>query len=305
MARTLVMVVVLGLVVPRAALAQPDKTPPADQPDKKKTDDLLRRAVGADKKVKKKAKPGNHKERAKQLAREADQVKRKKPAEAVKLLLRAYSLYPSPVILYNLGIAYELARRPADAFNAYTGYLIKIDFPTGGVLSKTKATLKALRPKVCLLDISAPYRAGAQLHIDGKLIGVAPLSRPHAVMPGKHEVTARIDDREVAWEPLEAVAGKTMAVKLWRKRGQKVVNLPKARATDVAERPPTLISGEQGAVVVRKPVRTVARRRPIYKRWWFWTAVGVAVGGATAFALSSGGGGDDTPSFGRWTFGEF
>ncbi len=33
--------------------------------------------------------------------------------------------------------------------------------------------------------------------------------------------------------------------------------------------------------------------RPVYKRWWFWTIIGVGVVGGTAYALSSSGGGND------------
>jgi len=35
-------------------------------------------------------------------------------------------------------------------------------------------------------------------------------------------------------------------------------------------------------------------KRPVYKKWWFWTIIGVGVAGGTAYALSSAGGNDNT-----------
>jgi tetratricopeptide (TPR) repeat protein len=53
--------------------------------------------------------------------------------------------------------------------------------------------------------------------------------------------------------------------------------------------PPQIVTAPPQAVVVVPPPPRDEESRPVYKRWWFWTAVGVAVAAGTVGALAATG----------------
>jgi tetratricopeptide (TPR) repeat protein len=65
---------------------------------------------------------------------------------SVELLLRAYDLHPEPLLLYNLGRAYEGLGRIDEALDVYGRYLeAEPDAPRRGAVEQSIETLRAMR----------------------------------------------------------------------------------------------------------------------------------------------------------------
>ena len=102
---------------------------------------------------------------------------------------------------------------------------------------------------------------GATVKIDGKVEGVTPFDKDIAV--GKRTVTVSALGFKDETRPIDIKAGETYTLDFDLKE------LPKVEA-------------ESGA---------------FYKKWWFWTIIGVAgAGAATAIALTAGGGTTTSPN---------
>lgn len=99
-------------------------------------------------------------------------------------------------------------------------------------------------------------------------------------------------------------AGKTpLAHRIYGKPGAVRLTVEKAGHEPFA-RELTLLAGKHQLVVVELRVKVTAPpdgptsmpaappSRPFYKRWWFWTAVGVVVAGSAAAIVASQTGGD-------------
>jgi hypothetical protein len=101
---------------------------------------------------------------------------------------------------------------------------------------------------------------GADVTIDGKLVGQSPLRTE--VEAGQHELRVSLDGYHDAAKDVVLQAGESYQVAL------PMVALPA---------PPPPIT---------------AHDRPIYKKWWFWAATGVVAVGATALVIGASGSGD-------------
>jgi hypothetical protein len=115
-------------------------------------------------------------------------------ALAVRKYGEAFALKPSYDIAANLGAAELKLAKFADAAN-HLAYAIR-NFPPSGDAKKKAGAEKLYgeaRQKVGALDIVAP--PGAEVFVDGKSVGKAPLTDPVYVDPGAHEVEARDGDR--------------------------------------------------------------------------------------------------------------
>ena len=115
-------------------------------------------------------------------------------ALAVKKYGEAFALKPSFDIAANLGATELKLAKFAEAAN-HLAYAIR-NFPPSGDPKKKAGAEKLYgeaRQKVGALDIVAP--PGAEVFVDGKSVGKAPLADPVFVDPGPHEVEAKDGDR--------------------------------------------------------------------------------------------------------------
>lgn len=104
---------------------------------------------------------------------------------------RAHELSPSWVILFNVGKAASLSAEPVQAIEAYQCHLeLGGDEIDPMRRSEVLAEIEKLRSEIGLLVIEVDD-AGAEVFIDDRRAGVAPLPEPILVNPGSRLVRAK------------------------------------------------------------------------------------------------------------------
>jgi tetratricopeptide (TPR) repeat protein len=173
--------------------------------------------------------------------------------EAAEHYEEAYRLVPDPILLFNIAQSYRLGGKPDKALYAYRAFLRTAgsDAPNREVVEKHIAELKRQ------LDENKnghPEPASA----------TAAAASPANIVAGVPPSTAS--------QPVSPAPAGTF--------------LASARATS-----PQTATSDSGLSVQGTPGgEPQAVRRPFYKAWWFWTAVGGAVvaGTVTAFLVGRG-----------------
>ena len=173
----------------------------------------------------------------------------------------AYRLSAKAPLLYNVGKSYDGASDFARALDAYQRFLDAaspdnpdVDFAAGRV-----ERLQKLVGHV----VVAGAVPGSAVALDGQPVGKAPLPSALVVNPGRHSLELTHDGYA---------------------RFRTAVDVPVGGSTTVAAR-------QLEDVKVVRVAAPVAAEKPLYKRWWLWTAVGGAVvvaGVITAVVLTRG-----------------
>jgi tetratricopeptide (TPR) repeat protein len=189
--------------------------------------------------------------------------------DAAREFEEAYRLSNRPELLYNMGKSYDGAGDPARALAAYRRFLAAVkQSPDRAVVD---ARIRALGDVVGRISIQSTV-TGALVSIDGTTAGTTPLALVEA-NPGAHSV-------EVAKEGYAT----------WRGS----VNVRSGIDESVEANPTSLVK----VIRVEVPAATRPAEKPVYKKWWFWVALGgaaVAVAGAvTAGVLATSS--DQVPS---------
>ena len=176
----------------------------------------------------------------------------------------AYKLYPSPKLFPNIGSCYKYMGRNLEALEYYERFVKATD------ASVDAPGIKKLRREVAV-EIRNLLRLVGRLRVvvtvPGAVVKVAGLERGRAPF-----------DQELRFEPGRI----NITVK---KKGHynfdRTVRINAGKGTTVEVR---VLIKIKPKVVVRFKQAT-----PLYKRWWFWTAVGSLVaGGVTALAVTYG-----------------
>lgn len=177
---------------------------------------------------------------------------------------KAYALYPSPKLYPNIGSCYKYMGRNLKAIIYYEKFLAESE------MDSADATTVKLR-RMCRLEIKALKKLIGRLRVivkvPGALVKVAgfaalhsPLDKQFRFNPGRINILVKKKgfyafDRTVV---IKAATDQVVKVLLLKKIKPKVV---------IRIKPAT----------------------PLYKRWWFWTAIGSLVaGGVTAAAVVLG-----------------
>jgi tetratricopeptide (TPR) repeat protein len=198
-------------------------------------------------------------QRAKQLRDlGAEAIERKDFATALDAFGRAYALFPSPNLRFNMGVALDQLGRSAEAIEAFEDFLAATsDVPAeGGEYAGTR--IAALSPRVARVDIIAP--PSARVTVDGIAIAL-PRTRPLPAMPGQREISASRVGYVTASQRVRLVAGERRRVEL---------TLEPLVRTSPAPPPPRALA-----------------RTPVHRKWWLWTSLGAVVtGGAVALGVA-------------------
>lgn len=200
----------------------------------------------------------------------------------------AYAIFPSPRISMNIALTLEAKGDAPGAAAHYERFLMEAKQKKGkkGPARQLNMTvtkkLQALREKLGSLTLSCSVE-GAEVLLNGESRGRTPMEHRLYVKPGKYPLKLRKKGQGSWHKGLVIAAGQHLKVAVPQGALAKVV---------VNEPAPTALS------------RTPRAGTPIYKRWWFWTAIGagalVVAGGVTAGVLANQGPPD--PELGGITF---
>jgi Tetratricopeptide repeat len=115
--------------------------------------------------------------------------------EAIREFESAYALSPKPSVLYNLGQAYAASGRAVEAVRTLGKYLEQSD-PAADAERRAKAAalIDYQRQRVGTLVLEVEP-AGAEIVLDGVLLGKAPLPEPVPVTAGVHGLSVNAAGR--------------------------------------------------------------------------------------------------------------
>ena len=124
---------------------------------------------------------------------------------------QAYSMFPSPAILFNLARSEQLSGKNVDAAAHYRRFLREPPHPkvTEDMRTRARGYLGEVTRTVAQVKIDA--RKSAKISIDGKTVDDA-LDEPVAVAPGKHVIEARVGG-DVERLEVDATVGTTVPAK--------------------------------------------------------------------------------------------
>ncbi len=126
--------------------------------------------------------------------------------------LEAYKLTQAPGILLNLGISELRTNRVAEGGNHLLRFLRDYADATPEERASAQASLEECKRKASLIEVhvDAP---GAEVTLDGALVGKAPLADPVFVEPGPHELAAS-DGSNNATARVDAKRGQSVKASL-------------------------------------------------------------------------------------------
>ncbi|HEV3032971.1 MAG TPA: hypothetical protein VG319_15090 [Polyangia bacterium] len=209
----------------------------------------------------------------------AQQMDDRQYDKAVESFSEAYRLVPSPKVLYNLGIAYLSVARYADALRALEGFLAEATDAPAASQATARRHVADLRAKVVTLELKSD-RPGAELALDGRSLGAVTFDHPLVIDPGPHEVRARAG-ADVVEQAFTAQPGQSMTLTLtFTAAANGAAGATTAGAGTSALAPP---APAPLALLTATPAPPSAR--PVYRRPWFWAAVGGGVAVAAAIIL--------------------
>jgi hypothetical protein len=134
-------------------------------------------------------------------------------AGALEKFKEARATYASPKIWFNIGQANRDLGRFDDAMAAFEKFLIGASDASPGAIADARKATDELRPKLGQVRIEC-QTPGAEVNIDGKVVGQAPLLDPIWAMPGRHQITALVAGASPAVETVNVVAGTEILVDL-------------------------------------------------------------------------------------------
>lgn len=108
---------------------------------------------------------------------------------AIAEFKQAYALSPHPTVLYNLGQAYAASGRAVEAVQTLRKYLETADPKTDAERrSQAAALMEYQGQRIGTLELSVEP-SGAEVSLDGELLGTAPLAGPLSITAGTHALT--------------------------------------------------------------------------------------------------------------------
>jgi hypothetical protein len=201
-------------------------------------------------------------------------------ASALEKFNQAYAEFQSPKLLFNIGQASRDLGRLAEAMDAFGHFLTEATDAPPDMTAEAKKSVAELEAKLGKLRIQCST-PGAEISVDGKPVGVVPITDFIWVMPGKHQVTARHPDTAPAIEDVEVNANWVHAVVISLQPLARVVATEPARARAPA------VALE--ATKTEEPEPAKASAGSHHGRRWTWVAAGSAVvfaGTAAIFGTS-------------------
>jgi hypothetical protein len=213
-------------------------------------------------------------------------------AAALAKFEAAYAVFPSPKLWFNIGQANRDLDRPVRALDAFERYLSGVPDAPPDMAADARASVADLQKKLGRLRIDCET-PGAEISLDGKPIGTAPLPDAIWATLGRHQVTASSAGFAPAIEGVDVVAGGLHKVGLRLAALAPPPPPPPAPApAPVVETPPlTPVPALTPRTELTEPAAPPANAREGWwlGRKWTWVAAGSAVllgVGATVLSVS-------------------
>jgi len=112
-------------------------------------------------------------------------------AEALESFRTAYRIRPHPSVLVNIANCYVALNRPQDAISTFERFLNDPTVsPTPQQRTEIETALAEARSHLATINVLV-FPPGADVYLDGDLVGTAPLRRPLQTGPGPHVIEAR------------------------------------------------------------------------------------------------------------------
>lgn len=239
-------------------------------------------------------------------------------AVALEAFEASYAARPVPVVLFNIAQTLRALDRPAEAIEAYRGYLRTDDELDDARRRAVEAVITELAPAVAFVRLEI-FPDEAEVRVDGRVLGRAPFTERVAVDPGERRFEASAEGHVAASRTLTLEAGADARLRLALREeppagtlrlhvdvvGTEVIVDEQTRGT-IADEPFELrldvgrhalelrASGyeEHRAAFELEDDAThelhvaLHARESITGQWWFWTAVGGAVLVGVVIALA-------------------
>jgi tetratricopeptide (TPR) repeat protein len=127
-------------------------------------------------------------------------------ADALERFEAAYGVFPSPKLLFNIGQANRELKRPVEAVEAFEKFLFLATDASPALTTEARRSVNELSPGIGKLFIDCNM-VGAEISVDGKKVGQAPLADFVRVSPGNHQITATHPAATPAVETVTVAAG--------------------------------------------------------------------------------------------------
>ena len=175
----------------------------------------------------------------------------------------SYAKYAKPYLLFRIGECQRLLKHSSDAFKSYSAYV-----------AKTKQGADRKKAQKYMAELAPTAASGSSTQPPVEARPVVQAADPEAPpMTAEELAKKRIEDE---------------------KRAKKLKAAEPVITTKTAPRTEVLPPGYDAVNLLPDPediAREKAKPKPLYKKWWLWTAVGgvvvvgVAVGVGLAFGL--------------------
>jgi hypothetical protein len=134
-------------------------------------------------------------------------------AAALARYEKAYSIYPTPNLRFNMALAFIELDRPAEAVAAFEDFLAGAKDPPARIAEFAKKKIAELEPGLARVTLSMPPGAPvADVFVDDRSAGRTPFRRPLRLSPGKHELRVECTGRRTFVTTVEAKAGEEISV---------------------------------------------------------------------------------------------
>jgi hypothetical protein len=189
-------------------------------------------------------------------------------ADALEKFKQAFATYDSPKLLFNIGQANRDLGRPVEALEAFEQFLSSARDAASETIEAAQKSVDELQKKLGRLRVEC-QTDNATISLDGKDVGLTPLSQLLWAAPGRHQVTARHRNFTPAIENVEVRVGAVAPVHI-------VLQAPMER---IAALSPSRAAPNAGQIDLSSREANPAAPS---KGWWMgrtwtWVAAGSAV----------------------------
>lgn len=232
----------------------------------------------------------------------------------------SYQIRESKTVLYNIAMCQQALFRFPEAIDNFEIYLRRWSSQIDPERQQeVRSRIEQMQSRLFLLTIEVSVE-GAEVLVDGISRGRSPLDAPIRLGLGSHRVEARLDGYSPATLEVSAPAPGSRTIRLEPEalsqtgtltvevdaplavlsiNGEEVGSVPARRELDPGvyaleisapgrishEQEIRIATGQDLRLEIHLERREVVEpRRPFYRRWWFWTTVGVVVSGVVVGA---------------------